>query len=528
MTSDRIFMNPRASGNTKIKGKKADNSIIDMLTFDPDLPVSNTNGNQLPSVQNIQNAAADKASYFFDAGGAGSIQTAVSSLMSVGNGDFTILVAGVFKQSTTADNLAFFYVDGNNFCFLQKNASNFIQLYQVGGAGLTTTSPTTILKVIDGVYQTIIVSRSGTTITVTLNGVSEIITGQTLRNIAGSPNFRISGDVGVTKHISRAALFSYVLPAAKLSRYSDGGKLDYEDNGASFANFLTVAAINSGSTFESGFSSTTSSWTGVNTASTGVAGILNLVGNLVVGKVYRLYFTASIPSGITVQVLLTNAAGSGARSSAYTITAGMTYIDLTVNAASTNFGLEFDVSGTSGSPTTFTGMSLVQNGAVLDLEPEGIGEGTWVDSSPNHLSGDVVGAIAQFPQDANPSQSVWNPTVTPVSNMTKPGSTTITGAKYRVSNGICFFECRITGLSITANGLTALTSFVFTTPPNVPTRNSSGYVNGTVVVYGTSNQDFGVVADSSGSNRSEIGGTFRALACGTGAATIDVSGWYFI
>lgn len=36
MTSDRILMNPRASGLTKIKGKKANNSIIDMLTFDPD------------------------------------------------------------------------------------------------------------------------------------------------------------------------------------------------------------------------------------------------------------------------------------------------------------------------------------------------------------------------------------------------------------------------------------------------------------------------------------------------------------
>jgi hypothetical protein len=36
MTSDRILMNPRPSGKTKVKGKKADNSIIDMLTFDPD------------------------------------------------------------------------------------------------------------------------------------------------------------------------------------------------------------------------------------------------------------------------------------------------------------------------------------------------------------------------------------------------------------------------------------------------------------------------------------------------------------
>lgn len=78
MTSDRILMNPRPSGLTKIKGKKADNSIIDMLTFDPD---AQTITPKVPMVYGTRNAVINGGFDFWQRGVSGSFSNSTQSYL---------------------------------------------------------------------------------------------------------------------------------------------------------------------------------------------------------------------------------------------------------------------------------------------------------------------------------------------------------------------------------------------------------------------------------------------------------------
>jgi hypothetical protein len=193
--------------------------------------------------------------------------------------------------------------------------------------------------------------------------------------------------------IYRAIQFNYVLSEDKIRKYSAGSKLDYEDVGGSMTPMtFSGSFVNNGSGFESGFSGTANSWTGVNSAGSGwtVNGGLTLVA----GKLYTVTVTLTLQAGQTVEIYLTN--GSWVDSSDHvTIAASGTYsVNLKCTTDQSNGYVNMYVSGTSASAVSGTSISIRRAGAVLDLEPENITDTVWVDASPYGLHGAVSGAVA--------------------------------------------------------------------------------------------------------------------------------------
>lgn len=363
------------------------------------VPVANT--------QDVQNAAADKASYYFDGNDDAVNTSQVSSLQL--SGDFSFL-ANVFVKSyaATLTTRAFSIVAvGNNGIIIGITTTGFLT-YTTMAAGTTTNEIVTNISVPINKWFSIVCTRQGSAITFFINGVlSAFGSSSTMLTFAAVTGVNINWNdtlLGFVGSVSRAALFNYAintLSEEKIKRYSAGTKLDFEDVGGSMTDLssgLVWVKINYTTFTPDGSSKNITSAIGSINQYARIGFVNSPNGSLipiVSGKKYRMYYTLTSTGATLPSVVFMTGTDSVISSDSVVlpiVTNG--YVDIT--ATVTNNACLRIFNATGNVDFSFTFNSLVQLGAVLDLEPEGIVGGTtpvWLDSSPNALHGAVAGAL---------------------------------------------------------------------------------------------------------------------------------------
>lgn len=310
-----------------------------------------------------------------------------SSALALGSGDSTIIVtASTMQQSGGVDSTLAFIFGGSALTGIkQKTSSNILQ-----AINYATQIDTAFTVPENGKVFTAALKRTSGYVQMYMNGAADTQRALATESITGNA-FLMLGQASATAwkgSIHRALVFNYALSDDKIKRYSAGAKLDWEDVGGS-GELFSSQWYDIGGSFESGFSSSgATAFQGNNTAAT--AGAFQTI-DLVEGKVYRLIVTTNFTGNVIVDAYLNGSFGGNYTTVACT-TGVPTVITFTANRPNTNRIVVFG--DATGSPITFTNISFRQLGAVLDLEPENITEGTWFDASPNGLHGTVTGALA--------------------------------------------------------------------------------------------------------------------------------------
>lgn len=355
----------------------------------------------LATSQNMQDGAADKASYYFPSA-SNLITLPLSTQLLPGTGDSTTITT-CRTSHNAADQLIFVIsADGSNTMALTRKANDTLVFQHGGASNITTTS-----SISDKIITAALTRSSITGTQAYLNGVKDsfnvtpgIATGvPQIASVGYTTTAMIGGNI--YRHLQ----FNYALPADKIARYSAGAKLDYEDVGGSIAIINSVTA-------DQDFSSNTGYWnlgsgvsigSGVCTYNTATDSIsisrANIVKN---GKRYRIKFdvTARTSGGVGI-----HSSQGMVTKTRFNSTIGGALSDITTTNAATAIGTwEFEFTQTGGSDLyvsaiasavmSIDNLTIIQLGAVLDLEPENITDQTWFDASPNGLHGTVTGALA--------------------------------------------------------------------------------------------------------------------------------------
>jgi hypothetical protein len=185
---------------------------------------------------------------------------------------------------------------------------------------------------------------------------------------------------------NRLVYFNYQLSEDKVRKYSAGAKLDFEDVGGSMTDLLAAGTWNN-----NGYSTYTPSGRQVTAAiASGTAAVYMTSFTAVAGKKYRLNFSVTMNSGKTIYptVLLVNTSYVTSSNTVQT-SSTTSYAELTSTYTGTVWVY---VSTTGDANYTFAVTSMVQLGAVLDLEPESATPSIWHDESGNQIDGTVTGA----------------------------------------------------------------------------------------------------------------------------------------
>ena len=365
----------------------------------------------IADVQNVLDNSVDKPSYYFN----GSNAYVSGSLPTLGDSDFTI----IFQMTRLIDHppntvdciLSFFYSDINNrFAIMTQGTANndLYFLCQYTNSGPVQADHIINAGDIDTFFEknkstTVIWTRLGLVTSVYKNGQLVVTNTATVKANFGSNNYYIASSalLGVKSNInsSRLILCNYSMDSSlsKITKYSVGAKLDWEDIGGSMTD------ISASSTWSNpgGFSSYSSSGNSLTAYSTGGNySYLNLTSfPIVVGKKYRIYYTNTGAANIIQVYFVTPAGSQESIEQPYIVnSATQVYVDLTASATDPIARLTFQRnnagSGTSGAFT----LKIVELGAVLDLEPEGIiksNTNQWLDSSGNGLHGTPTNALPQ-------------------------------------------------------------------------------------------------------------------------------------
>ena len=365
----------------------------------------------IADVQNVLDNSVDKPSYYFN----GSNAYVSGSLPTLGDSDFTI----IFQMTRLIDHppntvdciLSFFYSDINNrFAIMTQGTANndLYFLCQYTNSGPVQADHIINAGDIDTFFEknkstTVIWTRLGLVTSVYKNGQLVVTNTATVKANFGSNNYYIASSalLGVKSNInsSRLILCNYSMDSSlsKITKYSVGAKLDWEDIGGSMTD------ISASSTWSNpgGFSSYSSSGNSLTAYSTGGNySYLALTSfPIVVGKKYRIYYTNTGAANIIQVYFVTPVGSQESIELPYIVnSATQVYVDLTASATDPIARLTFQRnnagSGTSGAFT----LKIVELGAVLDLEPEGIiksNTNQWLDSSGNGLHGTPTNALPQ-------------------------------------------------------------------------------------------------------------------------------------
>jgi hypothetical protein len=343
----------------------------------------------------IQNTGADKPSYYLT--GTNDITISNNANLKFGNGDFTCL--SMFKLSQFSASLAVIaqVEDGAAKGFDIGVTSSGLLRSGLNSGGTDLLSGANIS--LNTIYS-VVLKRDGSSVTQYLNG---IINGQITSSKdfgTTNPYFRIGNATAAFSlygNTYRNILFNYALSEDKIKRYSAGAKLDWEDVGGSMTdlvNGLTWANVNY-NTFNVSGNDLTS-----------VVGTINQYGRIgfinspnaslipiVAGKRYRLYYTLTSTGATLPSVVFMTGTDSVVSSPFVALPVATNgYVEI-IPTITNNACLRIQA-GDGSVNCVLTIDKLVQLGAVLDLEPENITEGTWFDASPNGLHGTVTGAIA--------------------------------------------------------------------------------------------------------------------------------------
>lgn len=368
--------------------------MTDILKTIAGLPVANT--------QDIQNAAADKASYYFD----GNTDKITMGSIITGNQPHTLISTFSSNGITSASQYIFTNgtYSGNSVLLMYISDTGLLIMGVENGSGSPNAYQMTSFKL----PITACSSYDGAIQKGYVNGISIGQKNYSSANL-GSTGLMIGNAVDINNvalngSIYRTLLFNYALDENKIKKYSAGAKLDYEDVGGSMTDLssgLVWDNINFTTFTPTGSSKNITSAIG-SYPQYARLGFINPNGQIpiVAGKKYRMYYSlTSTGEELPSVAFLTGA--DAVLASAHTVLPVATngYVDITATVSGNACMRIFPQSGSVNFSLTFN--SLVQLGAVLDLEPEGILsqtiEGTpthlWLDSSPNGLHGTVTGAL---------------------------------------------------------------------------------------------------------------------------------------
>ena len=290
----------------------------------------------IASMQNIQDVAANRASYYFN-GVDTHINTTANAILNLGASEFTLLFTA--KSTTTtpaaAKSLGFLYNSSNGVIF-QVLMSTVGLIYIHTPAGDVNTGIT--IPGTDWFILVIKCTPATGKFTCYFNGVADAERSATYTTITAATSLYLGNTNTSTwqRQILRAAVYNYStnFSVEKIGRYNASAKTDWKDIGGSMTQQTS--------------------------------------GTLVIGKMYRSFDWISDDD-------FTNVSSTGASAN----------VD----------GAEWTCIATTPTKWT-NASKLIPLGCVLDLEPEGIvkqviaGVDTnlWLDSSTNGLNGTATGA----------------------------------------------------------------------------------------------------------------------------------------
>ena len=367
-------------------------------------------GVQTPTLQQVQDGKAGASYLFLGTGAAESIAIPHSSKLEIGTSDFTILSTGAMKRDNSGLNLWFYKEIG---------AANYGL-----GVAITTRLPTLYVRDSGGNNQNVVgVEPIPLEAVTTLVGVRDsagtrmFVNGKQSGANTTSPRRDTtmgagplyvgypSPTIAIIGQSFRNILFNYALSAEKIARYSAGSKLDFEDLGGSMN-----TKVNNGT-----FASATG-WTISGTGSSVIGNLAtfgygtdvsltqlsaNWITGYTAGKRYRVTYTV-VSNNLTGSPVFqlgnnyyTGGEVLGSSQVNLPMTPGTWSVEFTCDniAGVTAFRMFLRGVTTAGS-MVIQNLSVVQIGAIIDLEPENITDTMWVDSSPDGLHGTVSGAIA--------------------------------------------------------------------------------------------------------------------------------------
>lgn len=366
------------------------------------------------TTQNVQDAAADKASYCMKTALTARVEVATSTQLN-SPGDFTYIAQFKCDGVTASDQVVIDRAPGgvvNVAAYVRPTTGKM--KFVVGSGTNSVESP---MSVADGRWHTLALTRSVSACGCYLDGTNLGLALSSSDNLTNTQPISLggynSGSLNLNGSIGRCLFFNYAVPEEKIQRYSAGAKLDWEDIGGSMAPKDTW--INHVSQMMETFSwnTTTKVLTIGNASGSGIAHITDALP--AVGKRVRVKFTVSSFGGLpgaTFRIGLVDAGGNPVSGNSIIISGNGTYETvMTITTNAVRFEVRTDAPAISA-VLTFTGSNgesgLHQLGAILDLEPENITDQTWFDASPNGLHGVVTGAIATNARSSIPSYSAQN------------------------------------------------------------------------------------------------------------------------
>jgi hypothetical protein len=378
--------------------------------------------NPLASKQDVLDNSIDKSSYYFNS--ANVINMPYN--YSYGSSDVSIL--NTFKIASWDSNSGYFIktlsgAGGLNGYFITQNAANGLSFLSRDGSASSDTTMTIPSAYNNKVINTIFIRKDNNGSTETHEGYIDGIlsvssTGKTARTW-GTAVINKLGDGGFVGTHYRHIEFNYNIASfpEKLQRYSAGAKLDYEDIGGSMTEL--VSTNDSGknqSTFDSGYTDGASlTWWSAspNTTTTAKLYTANYVARLLKSGGGDCYIYKSSGATVGKRYRITCQARKftdGGDFTAKLTTDFLTnYVEVSNPNLTTNFqtyileGIAISINsflvGVVGSIPVNSGIeldniSIIQLGAILDLEPENITDTTWFDASRNGLNGAVTSALA--------------------------------------------------------------------------------------------------------------------------------------
>lgn len=441
----------------------------------------------LASVQDIQNAAADKPSMSFD-GNADSVISAADAKLALGTSDCTCIV----RARTTT--LAASNINSLTSIVGTLGAAAVAQ-YPAGTAKLAVLQNSTWYDsgvVLDSTEKPFVFSfkRNGGNVIPYFNGVAKPAIPVTISDIT-SPATAYIGNTTANcwqGQVFQTLWFNYALSDAKRNYYEAGGKLLAEDVGGAQALLANP-----------GFTGSATSWilsgwvyNSNNVKATGSLTNPFIVQSMAIAasKTCKYRITYEIVSNENnVQLSLGGAGFFSASILANNLnidsTVGVHTVIVTPDYAGAGTSVSIVYSGTTNFGST-TGL-VIDNfnvdklGCLVAYEPEGIGYSTWVDSS-NGLNGAVIGA-----KGTNLSAKTYAPTSTPQNGSLN--DTSYYSCYYSVSNNMCTFQ----GEKV--NCINPAASIFIDVSLPIPADATLGrqYVRFPITVYnGTINQTLGV------------------------------------
>lgn len=341
----------------------------------------------LASVQDIQNAAADKPS--FDFASTRSITATFGPSTNIRTSDYTSITTFLIRNFV--DIYLFSCQTGNPF--VDEGISAAGKFYMNDGVVPSQNDVRSNATLVSGRIYTATAMRSGTDRKIYLNGVlDKLSTGNTVYdvNLSGTPTASLGGittpGYSLDGQLFRHLRFNYSLSDAKRNYYEAGGKLLSEDVGGSMVNLVTGWTNNTFGTLTSS-GSNISSLVGVS----GAYGHSDTI-PIVAGVAYRFTITVSGSAISGLRVRLMDSGWAVNKSNIVNLVAGQQTITLVATATDATANLLIESFGAAANCAVTFSNPL---GALVAYEPETCNNSTWPDSSGNLLHGTVSGAVAQ-------------------------------------------------------------------------------------------------------------------------------------